>query len=105
MIETQQITAIDSDSLKEWLDKKLLPHFPAGTEIAIMPHTWEAKGESRFFCEIDVNQGITLTELMTRVVSEHSRNNYIYFYAEDVVAAAVQYKELVGNYFWLYYKW
>lgn len=105
MITTTQITSINADELKDWLDTALGTLLPPNTHISIIPQTWEAKGESRFFCEIDIDKALTLPQLLARVVSEHSRGNLVHFYAHDVVAAAVGAGELVGDHFYLYYRW
>lgn len=105
MIDTYERTFIDADALEEWLNEALKNFVPEGTHISIIPQAWEAKGESRFLSEIDVNDDITITQLLSKVVTEHSRGPYLHFYASDVVEAAVTAKQLTGNHFFLYYKW
>lgn len=105
MIDTYDGKFIDADALKEWLEESLKNLVPADTHISIIPQVWDAKGESRFFCEIDIEKNITIPELLNKVVSEHSRGKYIHFYAQDVVQAAVTAKQLDGDHFYLYYQW
>jgi hypothetical protein len=105
MIDTYDGKFINTDALKEWLDKSLKNFLPEDTHISIVPYTWDAKGESRFFCEIDIENDVSISQLLSKVVIEHSRGPYIHFYAKDVVEAAVTAKVLEGDHFYLYYKW
>ncbi|HHP5494135.1 hypothetical protein ACTG16_23465 [Aeromonas sp. 23P] len=104
MISTLTPVCIDADSLKNWFSAALKNH-GIDKKAFIIPQSWDAKGESRFFCSIDVDEPISVSELIKREVAEHSRGPYIHFYAEDVVAAACGAGELTGDLFWLYYTW
>lgn len=104
MIATRTPVCIDPDSLTEWLTVTLKNH-GIEADAYIIPRPWDAKGESRFFCPIDVDRPISVAELVRLEVTEHSKGTSIYFYAEDVVAAACGAGELSGNWFWLYYTW
>lgn len=104
MIATLNPVCINPTSLDEWLSAALKNH-GIEQDASILPKVWDAKGESRFFCQIDVDEPISVTELIRREVTEHNRGGHIYFYAEDVVAAACGAGELSGNWFWLYYTW
>jgi hypothetical protein len=107
MIRTFKVTSIDAEALKDWLEKALAEHYPEGTQFYLIPKPWDAKGESRFFCEIEVEEDITIEGLIAREVKEHSRGQYVHFYAYDVVCAAALAGEFEGrgNYFHLYYRW
>lgn len=104
MIDVINPVCINHESLQEWLETEV-EKFGIDKTPYILPRTWDAKGESRFFCSINVEEHITIEELMGRVVSEHCRGNSIYFYAEDVVCAACAAGMLSGEWFWLYYTW
>ena len=105
MIATKNPVCIDGESLQEWLVAALRGLVPTDAQISMIPRSWEAHGESRFFATIDVDSPITLPDLVARVASEHSRAPYLHFYADDVVAAACGAGELPGTYFWLYHTW
>ena len=96
---------LQGDSLGDWLNQFLEGKIPEGYTAYIIPSVHGAKGESKFFCAIDVEESITLETLLTRVVTEHSRGPYLHFYAEDVLAAADGAGVLPGTYVWLYTKW
>lgn len=105
MINTFTKNFIDVEGLKDWLNNSLKSLLPEDSHISIIPHSWEAKGESRFFCEVEIEEDITLEQLVAKVVVEHSRGNHIHLYADDVVQAAVTAKVLNGDQFFLYYTW
>lgn len=104
MISTLAPVCIDAASLKDWLSATL-KNLGIEKKASIIPQSWDAIGESRFFCPIDVDEPISVAELIKREVTEHSRGPYIHFYAEDVVSAACGAGELSGDWFWLYYTW
>lgn len=74
-------------------------------QISLIPHPWEAKGESRFFCAVDVDEEISVSQLLEKEVKEYTRGNFKHFYVSDVIQAAVSANQLEGNQFFLYHKW
>jgi 16S rRNA C967 or C1407 C5-methylase (RsmB/RsmF family) len=107
MIKTYTSAAIciDPDSLKEWLSKYLRDDLPE-KQITIInrPHV-HFTAESKFYAEIDIDEKVTKTELLKRVVEEHSRGPYVHFYVDDVVFAACTAGVLKGNFFSVRYEW
>lgn len=91
--------------MKEWLNEALLKYFSQDTKISIIPRSWEPTGESSFFSQIDIQNDLSIKQLLSKVVIEHSRGNYIHFYADDVISAAITAKELKGSCFYLHYRW
>ena len=100
-----QPVCVDGEALKTWLDLAVVGLIPAGFEAYIIPRTTDAKGESKFFCSIDVEEPITVETLVKREVAEHSRGPYLHFYADDVVSAACGAGVLNATYVWLFYRW
>lgn len=106
MISTTSHVCIDADSLKKWLIEALKKEGIEKT-VSIIPRPWDAKGESGFFCSIEVEETISVADLIEREVIEHSRGPYIHFYADDVIFAACGAGELseTEDCFFLYYKY
>ena len=105
VIETFTPTAINCDSLNKWVERVVAPMFPESMIGVIADRPWDATGESKFFCVVDVDRNVTLDTLKEKIVIEHSRGLYIHFYARDIVSAAANAGELQGNYFWMLYEW
>lgn len=105
LLEDPVPVCLEGEALGEWLNHILEGKIPEGHTAYIMPSVHAAKGESKFFCKIDVEERISVETLLERVVSEHSRGEYLYFYAEDVVSAAYGAGLLPGTYVWLYDTW
>ncbi|MBK6616406.1 hypothetical protein [Ottowia sp.] len=105
LLQVEQPKCLRGDNLRDWLQKTLAPHFPADSLHSIIPREWEAKGESRFFCSIDVDTPISVVDLIAREVKEHSRGDHHHFYADDVLAAAQGAGVVSGGWYWLYCTW
>jgi hypothetical protein len=105
MIDTYDGKFINADDLMDWLNNSLKVFLSKDTHISIVPQVFDCKGPSRFFAEIDVQENITIQQLLSKVITEHSRGSYIHFYVDDVVQAAVTAGVLQGNHFYLHYKW
>ncbi len=61
-----QPVCVDGEALKRWLDFAVVGLIPAGFEAYIIPRTTDAKGESKFFCSIDVEEPITVRDRSPR---------------------------------------
>lgn len=105
MIATKNPTCIDGRALSAWFETAIAPYFPPETAASMIPREWDSTGPSKFFCSIDVNDHLSIEELVAREVKEHSRGRYVRFYADDVVAAACGAGELEGTWFYLFYEW
>ena len=95
---------IGYDDIDKWIEQYLQPHFP-DKHISIIPSAWDATGESKFVTNFDMGDDLTITELCSKVVTEHSRGHYIHFYAYDVLCAAYTNGQLEEPYCILYYSW
>ena len=96
---------LQGEALGDWLNQFLEGKIPEGYTAYIIPSVHDAKGESKFFCKIDVEEPISVETLLERVVSEYSRGESLHFYAKDVVSAAYGAGLLSGTYVWLYDTW
>ena len=86
-ISLRPVMTLDADGINSWIEKAVQPLFP-GKDVSVMPRPGiDATGESRFFCPLDIDQPIPLSELKNRVITEHSRGMFIYFYADDLLNA------------------
>ena len=96
---------LDADDIKGWIERVVQPLFPSN-DVFVMPRPGiDAKGESRFFCPLDIDQPIPLSELKSRVITENSAGLSIYFYPDDLLNAAAGNGDLdIGSYH-LFYTW
>ncbi len=78
---------------------------PEESHVTVMPRSWHCTGESAFFAAIDINYSLSPNELRALEVKEHSRAQYLHFYVDDVIAAAVGIGALQGNHFHVHYRW
>lgn len=105
LLETRTVTAIDADAIRSWVARNLAPLCPEGAAISVINRPWHCKGESAYFAAIDVEELITVDQLRSLEVTEHSRAHYLHFYVDDVIAAAVASGDLHGDYFHVHYCW
>jgi hypothetical protein len=96
---------VEGAALKQWLQEHLTSLIGADAQLYLVPRTFEAKGESRFFCCVNVDEAISVEELARREVTEHARGPHHYFHADDVLAAAQGEGAVSGGWYWLYYTW
>lgn len=104
-MNTSSVEVINADAIKAWVQQYLAPLCPEGSHISVIPRSWHCKGESAFFAAVDVDETVTLTQLRTLEVTEHTRAHYLCFYVDDVIAAAVQEGHLAGDFYHVHYQW
>ena len=104
-METSTVTKIDADAINAWVEKHLLPLCPEDAHVTIMPRSYHCTGESAFFAAVDIDNSLSLHELLALEVKEHTRAQYHHFYVDDVIAAAVGAGALQGNHFHVHYRW
>lgn len=104
-IQPDSALVLNADELNNWVESFLQPLLP-GKHISILPSKYGAcKGESQWFCSVDVEDSISLKELIAREVKEFSRGDYVHFYVDDILSAATKLGQLTGSYFLVWYKW
>lgn len=99
------VKIIYAEAIKEWIAKNLAPLCPPESFISVIHRPWHCKGESAFFASIEVYEEITLEELRSREVVEHSRAHYLHFNIDDVISAAVALGDIDGDVFHVHYSW
>lgn len=104
-MQTSTISAIEAEDIQQWITRHLSPLCPAGAEIKVINRPWHCKGESAFFAAVDVDAPISISQLRDLEVIEHTRAQYLHFYVDDVISAAVGSGALDGSYFHVYYRW
>lgn len=104
MIDTVSPVCIKGEDLQEWLQAALADALP-GKQLYMIHEPGEARGESRYFSEVHLDQELSLGDLVKREVVEHSRGDYVHFYVKDVVSAACSANALSGRWFWIYHTW
>jgi hypothetical protein len=104
-MHTNSVPVIYADAIREWVAQNLAPECPEDAHVSVISRPWHCKGESSFFAAIDVDAGITVQQLRSREVAEHTRGAALHFYVDDVIAAAVGTGALNGNHFHVLYRW
>lgn len=105
MMVTQTVKSIDRDGLQGWIADAVQPLFP-GKQIQVLPRKpFDATGESSFFCAIDTEFPFPVADLPGRAVEEYSGTDFVYFYADDLINAAVGNGDLEPGYYHLDYRW
>jgi len=99
MILTLNPVCVDGSDLYDWLVRSV----PIEVNVAIVERPgFDCHGASKMFASVDVDEPLTLQELLDRKTVNGSA---VQFFMDDVVAAAVGAGELVGNFFWVYLTW
>lgn len=104
-METTTVSVIYADSIREWVARHLAPLCPDGSAISVINRPWHCKGVSAFFAVVDIEDPLTIEQLLQLVATEHSRAHYLHFYVDDVIAAAVGNGDLSGDHFHVHYCW
>ncbi|HEJ4407884.1 TPA: hypothetical protein SL557_000163 [Pseudomonas aeruginosa] len=105
LLETSTVTVIGADAIHDWVARHLAPLCPEGAAISVIQRPWHCKGESCYFAAVEVEAPITTAQLRRLEVAEHTRGQYLHFYVDDVIAAAVGSGALAGDFFHVFYRW